>query len=47
VGDEIENVGFYDWTATGATSSRAKIRVTSLGNPSLTQTSPSFSILAR
>ena len=45
--DEVENVGFYDWTGVGATTSRAKIRVTSLTNPELTQTSPSFSIVAR
>jgi len=47
VSDEVENVGFYDWTGSGATTSRAKIRVTSLTNPALTQTSPSFSIVAR
>jgi choice-of-anchor B domain-containing protein len=47
VTDQTENVGFYDWTGVGATTSRAKIRVTSIANPTLTQTSPSFSILAR
>ena len=45
--DEAENVGFYDWTGTGAVSSRARIRVTSVTNPALTQTSASFSILLR
>jgi len=45
--DAQENVGFYDWTGGGVVSSRARIRVTSLTNPALTQTSPSFSILAR
>jgi choice-of-anchor B domain-containing protein len=45
--DEAENVGFYDWTGAGATTSRAKIRITSVANASLTQTSPSFSIVAR
>ena len=45
--DEAENVGFYDWTGTGAVSSRTRIRVTSVANPALTQTSPSFSIVAR
>ena len=45
--DEAENVGFYDWTGNGVVTSRAKIRVTSTANPALTQTSPSFSILAR
>ena len=47
VSDESENVGFYDWTASGATTSRAKIRVTSVTNPALTQTSPTFSIVSR
>jgi len=45
--DEIENVGFYDWTGIGNTTSRAKIRVASTANPALTQTSASFSIVAR
>ena len=45
--DETESVGFYDWTGSGAVTSRARIRVTSVANPALTQTSPSFSILAR
>lgn len=45
--DEAENVGFYDWTGSGLVSSRARVRVTSLTNPTLTQTSPSFSIVAR
>ena len=35
--DEAENVGFYDWTGTGVLTSRAKIRVTSLVRPELTQ----------
>jgi hypothetical protein len=43
--DAAENTGFYDWTGTGTVSSRAKIRVTSVTNPALTQTSPSFSIV--
>jgi choice-of-anchor B domain-containing protein len=47
VSEESANVGFYDWTGTGPVSSRAKVRVTSLTNPALTQTSPSFSIVAR
>lgn len=45
--DEAANVGFYDWTGSGAVSSRAKIRVTSIADPALSQTSPSFSIVAR
>jgi hypothetical protein len=44
---EAENVGFYDWTGAGAVTSRARIRVTSLTNSELTQTSPTFSIVAR
>jgi hypothetical protein len=42
--DDVENVGFYDWTGVEATTPRARIRVTSLTRPDLTQTSPSFSI---
>jgi choice-of-anchor B domain-containing protein len=45
--DEVENIGFYDWTGVGATTFRAKIRVTSLARPELTQTSPSFVIRDR
>ena len=44
VSDNAENSGFYDWTGSGVVSSQAKIRVTSLTNPELTQTSSSFSI---
>jgi hypothetical protein len=44
--DEAENVGFYDWTGEGEETSRARIRVTSVARPELTQTSPSFSIVA-
>jgi hypothetical protein len=44
---DAENVGFFDWTGVGATTARARIRVTSLANPDLTQTSPAFSIVAR
>jgi hypothetical protein len=42
--DEVENVGFYDWTGAGPTTSRARIRVSSLARPELTQTSPPFAI---
>jgi hypothetical protein len=45
--DEAENVGFYDWTGAGDVSPRARIRVTSLRRPELTQTSPSFAIARR
>ena len=34
--DEVENVGFFDWTGTGAFTSRARIRVTSLTRHRLT-----------
>ena len=44
VSDNAANSGFYDWTGSGVVSSQAKIRVTSLTNLELTQTSPSFSI---
>jgi hypothetical protein len=47
LGDEVENVGFYDWTGAGELTSTAKIRVTSVARPELTQTSPSFSIAVR
>jgi len=42
--DEVENVGFYDWTGAGQVTSRARIRVSSLARPELTQTSPPFAI---
>jgi hypothetical protein len=42
--DEVENVGFYDWTGSGQMTSRARIRVSSLVRPELTQTSPPFAI---
>jgi choice-of-anchor B domain-containing protein len=45
--DEVENIGFYDWTGTGPETSRAKVRVTSVIRPDLIQTSASFSIVAR
>jgi choice-of-anchor B domain-containing protein len=45
--DEVENLGFYDWTGVGETTFRAKIRVTSVTRPELTQTSPGFSIAVR
>jgi choice-of-anchor B domain-containing protein len=44
---EVQNVGFYDWTGAGAVTSRARIRVSSLTRPELTQTSPSFTIAAQ
>jgi len=42
--DEVENVGFYDWTGSGQLTSRARIRVSSVARPELTQTSPAFAI---
>jgi choice-of-anchor B domain-containing protein len=45
--DAAENVGFYDWTGIGPATLRARIRVSSLTRPELTQTSPSFAIVAR
>jgi hypothetical protein len=45
--DEVENVGFYDWAGVGATTFRARIRVTSLARPELSETSPSFVISDR
>jgi hypothetical protein len=45
--DEVDNVGFYDWTGTGALTSRARIRVSSRTRPELTQISPAFAIADR
>ena len=45
--DQTDNVGFYDWTGVGELSSRARIRVSSLANPALTQTSGTFAISTR
>jgi hypothetical protein len=45
--DEADNVGFYDWTGTGDVTARARIRVSSLARPELTQTSSSFAISDR
>ena len=42
--DEVENVGFFDWTGNGPSTSQARIRVTSLTRPELTETSSPFSI---
>jgi choice-of-anchor B domain-containing protein len=44
--DEVENVGFYDWTGAGPVTSRARIRVSSVMRPELTRTSPSFAIVS-
>ena len=42
--DEAENVGFHDWTGTGEATTSAKIRVTSVARPELSQTSSAFAI---
>jgi hypothetical protein len=47
VSEEADNVGFYDWTGTGGLTARARVRVTSLTRPELTQTSPAFTIATR
>jgi len=47
LGESPDNVGFYDWTGVGDVTTRARIRVRSLSDGRLTQTSPSFSIVAR
>jgi hypothetical protein len=45
--DEVENDGFHDWTGVGPATFTAKIRVSSLTRPELTQSSPSFAIVGR
>lgn len=45
--DDAPNVGFFDWIGTGAPSTAARIRLTSVTQPSVTQTSPSFAIAQR
>ena len=45
--EEAENVGFYDWTGMGGLTARARIRVSSVKQPDLTQTSPSLTISTR
>jgi hypothetical protein len=45
--DDVQNVGFYDWTGVGEETYRGKIRVASVTRPELTQTSPSFPIVGR
>jgi choice-of-anchor B domain-containing protein len=47
LGESPEDVGFYDWTGVGDVTTRARIRVRSISDARLTQTSPSFSIGAR
>jgi len=45
--DDAPNTGFFDWLATGPGTTRARIRVTSVDRPELTQTSEGFAIIAR
>jgi choice-of-anchor B domain-containing protein len=42
--EDVENLGFYDWTGSGPAAPRARVRVTSVARPELSATSPSFSI---
>jgi len=42
--ESAPNTGFFDWTASGAPTSRARIRVTSVSRRDLSQTSPVFTI---
>ena len=44
---ETPNTGFFDWLASGASTRRARVRVTSLDRPELSQTSPVFAVVAR
>jgi choice-of-anchor B domain-containing protein len=45
--ENAENIGFYDWTGGGDLTTQARIRVTSIARPELSQTSPAFSIALR
>jgi choice-of-anchor B domain-containing protein len=45
--DEAPNTGFFDWAPTGVGTPRARIRVTSLTQPSLARVSPTFTIATR
>ncbi|HVQ11959.1 MAG TPA: hypothetical protein VMS40_00090, partial [Vicinamibacterales bacterium] len=45
--DDAENSGFYDWTGTGLVTPSARVRVSSVVRPDLTQTSPAFAIATR
>jgi choice-of-anchor B domain-containing protein len=44
---DAPNTGFFDWLATGPSTVRARLRVTSLERSELTQTSPGFAIITR
>lgn len=47
LGDDVPNVGFFDWAATAPPATAARIRLTSVAQPSVTQTSPNFAIAPR
>jgi choice-of-anchor B domain-containing protein len=42
--EEAPNTGFFDWTAAGVPTTRARIRITSVTRPDLRQTSADFAI---
>jgi hypothetical protein len=44
---EAENTGFFDWVGTGPPTSSARVRVSSVVRPDLTQTSTGFTIATR
>lgn len=45
--DDADNIGFFDWTGTGAPTASARVRVSSAIRRDLTQTSPAFVIAPR
>jgi choice-of-anchor B domain-containing protein len=45
--DDAPNTGFFDWTAEGAPTTRARVRLTSVHRPDLGQTSPIFTVANR
>jgi choice-of-anchor B domain-containing protein len=42
--ESAPNTGFYDWTGSGPFTTGARIRVTSVNRPELSETSPAFTI---
>jgi hypothetical protein len=45
--EQADNTGFHDWTGAGALTPRARIRVSSVTRPEITQTSGTFIISTR
>jgi choice-of-anchor B domain-containing protein len=45
--EEAGNTGFFDWTAANGPTTRARLRLTSVSRPDLTQMSPTFTIANR